>query len=249
MRRAVESIARSARVLVVADFDGTLAELADDPESVPMLDVCRQGLEALCVIDGVRCSVISGRGLSDLRRRLPSVPGLVVRGSHGAEKGEAGENVARERLLEDASHALESVVREHEGARIERKPMGLALHTRGMHPLEAQAAQRAASARLIRLRDLVELHGHDVIEFTLRGCDNKGLALREEREAFSVCAAFIVGDDVTDEKMFAQAQPGDVCVKVGEGRTLAPYRVASPHDVGALLLALAEARGATGARA
>jgi trehalose-phosphatase len=49
-----------------------------------------------------------------------------------------------------------------------------------------------------------------------------------------------LGDDVTDEDAFRALPPGDVAVKVGEGPTVAPFRVADVPGAVALLDRLAD---------
>ena len=47
-----------------------------------------------------------------------------------------------------------------------------------------------------------------------------------------------IGDDRTDEDMFAALPPGGVAIRVGAGDSSAPYRLDSPTAVRALLGAL-----------
>ena len=57
-------------------------------------------------------------------------------------------------------------------------------------------------------------------------------------------ATIYVGDDVTAEDALATLDAEDVGVKVGQGKSIAGYRVRSPEDVAELLERLADARDA-----
>src|SRR5690606_36790702 len=70
----------------------------------------------------------------------------------------------------------------------------------------------------------------------------KGSALDTLRHQVGATAAIFVGDDVTDEKAFARLQGPDLSVKVGEGETLAQYRVQDSEDVATVLACLLEER-------
>ena len=74
---------------------------------------------------------------------------------------------------------------------------------------------------------------------------DKGEALTRLRQHAGASAVVYVGDDVTDEDAFAALESDDLGVKVGQGRSLAAYRVRSPDDVADLLERLADARDAT----
>ena len=66
------------------DFDGTLVELAETPDSirvspelVPLLERLRRRLDG-------RLAIVSGRSLADLERHVP-LSGIAFSGSHGLE--------------------------------------------------------------------------------------------------------------------------------------------------------------------
>jgi trehalose 6-phosphate synthase/phosphatase len=68
---------------------------------------------------------------------------------------------------------------------------------------------------------------------------DKGSVIREivaRAPEGALCVA--IGDDRTDEDMFAALPPGGVAIRVGAGDSAAPYRLDSPTAVRALLGAL-----------
>jgi trehalose 6-phosphate synthase/phosphatase len=85
--------------------------------------------------------------------------------------------------------------------------------------------------------------GKGVLEFAVRSTD-KGEALTRLRQHAGASAVIYVGDDVTDEDAFAALESEDVGVKVGQGKSVASYRLRSPEDVAILLERLAVARDA-----
>jgi trehalose 6-phosphate phosphatase len=88
-RAALTELA-SGRVLVVFDFDGTLAPIADRPEAARMTGRTRKLLARVARL--YPCAVISGRSRRDLLRRLRRIPVVAVAGSHGAEAHGAAES-------------------------------------------------------------------------------------------------------------------------------------------------------------
>ena len=63
---------------------------------------------------------------------------------------------------------------------------------------------------------------------------DKGQALDILRHQQGASAAVFFGDDVTDEKAFRRLHGPDVGVKVGDGDTLADYRVVVSRGRGAV---------------
>jgi trehalose 6-phosphate synthase/phosphatase len=82
------------------------------------------------------------------------------------------------------------------------------------------------------------IEGHKVIEVRQTAVD-KGTVVREVAAQAPPGGLLVaIGDDRTDEDMFAALPPGGVAIRVGAGDSSAPYRLDSPTAVRALLGAL-----------
>ena len=119
---------------------------------------------------------------------------------------------------------------------METKPASVALHVRNASATDGQAALDAATAASPPWQAHVT-EGKSVLEFAVVATD-KGEAIDVLRERTGATAVVFFGDDVTDEKAFRRMRESDVGVKVGPGKTLAPYRIDSPDDVADALIQL-----------
>lgn len=235
-------------VLIALDFDGTLAPEVDVPDEARALPSAVAQLDRLQNAAGVTIAFVSGRSLESLDVVVPPSVAAAMIGSHGLELRIApGDEVpavdAADRARVDALHAaLAPLVAAVEGAWIEHKPAGFAVHTRIVEADAAaglQAAVREAATALdaaLTVRD-----GKNVVEFAVRSA-TKGDGLRALRSRLRPQAVLFAGDDVTDEDALAALEPGDVGIKVGSAATVAPWRVDSPQQLVLVLEALAEAR-------
>jgi trehalose 6-phosphate synthase/phosphatase len=136
---------------------------------------------------------------------------------------------------------MEAFVARAPGARVEEKSASLAWHYRLVEPgtgdTQASALRRELEP-LVAGRPLEVLEGHKVIEVRQAAVD-KGSVVREVVARAPEGALIVaIGDDRTDEDMFAALPPGGVAIRVGGGDSAAPYRLDSPTAVRALLGAL-----------
>jgi trehalose 6-phosphate phosphatase len=236
-------VASARRLLVGSDFDGTLSELVADPDDARPAEGALEALRRLAECPGVTVLVLSGRSLRELSVLLHGVDGVRLVGSHGAERDDDAaflteeQEQLRARLVLELARAAAPVP----GARLERKPAGAAVHVR-------RAARDDAARLLGALRSgpaswpgVRATEGKEVLELSVVDVD-KGRAFVRFRDELDADAAVFVGDDVTDEHVFAALGPRDLAVKVGPGPTVAPHRVRGTDDVVALLNALADAR-------
>ncbi|WP_448005104.1 bifunctional alpha,alpha-trehalose-phosphate synthase (UDP-forming)/trehalose-phosphatase [Agromyces bauzanensis] len=248
LRTALGRIAETERLLVALDFDGTLAPLVDRPEDARATSRAHSAIQRLAEADDTRVAIVSGRALASLGEVASPPEGTLLSGSHGVElQLDAGEVTIDLRdsefaRLQRLAEILEDVAAGSHGAWVERKPAGLALHTRQLSSSAGTALQQAARQRVEwEVQGITVRAGKSVLEFSVRSSD-KGESLTRLRQHVGATAVIYVGDDVTDEDAFAALDAEDVGVKVGQGKSIATYRVRSPEDVATLLEVLADAR-------
>ena len=245
---AVTSFSASKSILVALDFDGTLAPLVDDPEASRMTLEARGALEALTLLDGVTIALVSGRAIESLLRVAEPMKQWFLVGSHGIEVLSPGESegyVTPWLVPTGLEEGFKAVVSRYGGTRIELKPFGVALHTRGA---EVSVA-REAEAEAMRVcdawgGDLAVRRGHGILECSLRDA-NKGDGIATLVLKTGASAALFAGDDRTDEDGFAVLGASDVAVRVGTGDTVAPFRLKDPRGVAEMLWAVHRVRSAS----
>jgi trehalose 6-phosphate phosphatase len=241
----LQRLAAVGRLLIGMDFDGTLAEIVNHPDDAVPVPGAVAVLEELAGSAGATVAVVSGRSLADLRARLGEVAGAILVGGHGAEWPDGDPPpTARDRArLDGVTAALADLAAGVEGAWVERKPHSVALHLRQVEPCAADGLE-AAAAGIGRRQGIRTMIGKRIVEVSVSSA-TKASAVERLRRRSGATAVLFVGDDVTDEDVFADLGEGDIGVKVGDGPTAASHRVADPSEVVALLRRLAASRGRT----
>lgn len=240
----LDQLAQTPALLVACDYDGTVAPIVNDPMKALPLRETSVALRNLAALPQTEVAVISGRSLRDLAAlsRLPAEIHLV--GSHGSEFdiGFALEldPQLRERHT-DLINGLQSIVATHDGITLEKKPASVAVHYRNVEPNDVDAALAALADLAESIGQVTVRHGKMVCELLLVPTD-KGRALTTVRSNVGATAVLFLGDDLTDEHAFDTLAGPDVGVKVGEGPTIASFRVESPDEVAILLASLCARR-------
>ncbi len=238
---ALRSAAQLPALLVTSDFDGTLAPIVNHPADARPLPTAAAALHALAELPGTAVALISGRGLADLARLSGMGAAIHLVGSHGAEFDTGFAREIDDALLATITAELTAIADRHPGVTVEPKRASVALHVRNAAAEDADAAL-AEAATAAQAWNVEATTGKAVLEFAVITTD-KGEAIEILRERARATAVVFFGDDVTDEKAFRRLGGADVAVKVGQGETLAAFRVATPDDVAdALELLLVERR-------
>lgn len=218
------------------DFDGTLSPLHPDPDCVFLPAGGAERLLRASGKLGGALAIISGRDVRDLAVRIPQ--GLWRVGGHGADICPPGAAPPVEVGEPPAAlvAAAEDISRSLEGVRLERKGAALALHYRSAP--HAEEAVRDCVSQILSGHSAYRMQpGKLVVELRPAGTD-KGQAIRElmDRAPFRDRMPLMVGDDATDEDAMAVCLAlGGQAVKVGEGESLASYRLPGSDAVWAWL--------------
>jgi trehalose 6-phosphate phosphatase len=226
------------------DFDGTLVDIAPQPESVTVPSALIGTLRSLHEYLGGGLALISGRPIAQIDAFLEPLR-FPIAGVHGTERRAADGAVTllSTHPLDHVEEAAKRLAAQHPQLLVETKRGSIALHYRQAPALEALCLQVMQQA-VNESTGLTLMRGKMVAEAKLGGA-SKGLAI----EAFMHEPPFIgrtpvfIGDDFTDEVGFATVQRlGGLGVKVGEGASVAWQRLESPDALRKQLQAAAAAK-------
>jgi trehalose 6-phosphate phosphatase len=213
------------------DFDGTLVDIAPQPDAVVVPPALIRMLEQLNHYLGGGIALISGRPILQIDEFLHPLT-LPAAGVHGAERRGPNGEVTRLAAppLDLVERAALELSQRFPKLRVEIKRGSVALHYRQAPQLEdrcidvmQQAVQHSPGLTLLRGKMVVEAKP---------GGASKGAAIEAfmNESPFAGRRPVFVGDDVTDEVGFATVQRlQGLGVKVGDGASVAWQRIASPQ--------------------
>ena len=225
-------VASLARPLLGAfDVDGVLAPIVAHAGDAALLPGLLDALGELSVRTPV--GIVSGRNVENLAR-FGFPDSFLVAGSHGAERrGRAldplsvaeTDRLARLRVLADRAARDAGP-----GAWVEAKPTAVVVHVREADPVTAQPALATLVTAAGAVPGAHVKGGHRIVELAVRAA-SKAAAITDMRSEVGAAAVTFVGDDITDEDVFAALGDGDLGVRVGAGQTSARRRLRDPGDV------------------
>jgi len=242
---------------VFFDFDGTLSDIVNDPDTARPVAGATEALRKLAAHCPV--AVLSGRDLADVANRV-GVPGIWYAGSHGFEltapDGAHHQNdtaAATIPVLEQAAGALRDQLGSIAGVVVEHKRFGVAVHYR--NAARDRVGDVAAAVRAAGRRDGLRVTtGREVIELRPDIDWDKGKTLRWVIDHLPASGSFTpvyLGDDITDEDAFDAVRADGVPILVrhnddGDRATAAMFALDSPARAGEFVDRLADQLGAAG---
>ncbi len=235
-------VAGKKRILVLLDFEGTLAPLASRPSAARLRPEVRRILCRLNSHPRLVVAVLSGRSIKDVKKRV-GVPSLYYGGNHGLEVKGPGIHFQHPGAFLNAPALRETariaplVFQGVPGVEVEPKEFSLSIHYR-------RVPERSLSLFQQRLKELragarVPLkwrRGRCVWEVLPFIPWDKGRAAKLLARHVGAGSVLAVGDDVTDEDMFCAVKKRGLSLRVApSGPTRADYVLASEADVPLLL--------------
>ena len=217
--------ARPGLLLVVCDFDGTLAEGSRDPAAAAVVPLARRSLRRLARVaaerpDRVAVAILTGRTSADVAARV-RVGGISYLGDHGLQTGtfRRGGDPARIQTTFRAGHEASLAPAEVLATRVpevlgrpawlfvERKGPSVAFHVRQAEDrVAARAAVEAAVAEVDRdspPHDLAHYRGRLVVDLRPRTAGGKREAFEALLTELEPATVVAFGDDSSDADGFA----------------------------------------------
>lgn len=215
------------------DFDGTLIDIAAQPQSVQVPVGLPPALMALHRILGGALAIVTGREQADVDAFLQPLA-LPMASEHGAKMRWADGSISAAHIpdLGPVLLAAQALAAQHPALLVEIKRASVALHFRQAPHLE-QLCQETLAHAMRETSGVELLHGKCVLEVKPAGI-NKGHAIAAfmQTPPFAGRTPVFVGDDVTDEAGFAAVMAvGGIAIKVGSGASQAQYRCSTPAAV------------------
>ena len=244
-----DRIRQASDLFFLLDYDGTLTPIVSRPELAFCPPQVKIILEQLRDTPHVFLSVISGRSLEDIRKKV-GLPGITYVGNHGLDiQNPAGMHKkilspSRQKELGKITQRLRESIGEIPGIFFEDKGSLLAVHYRNV-----------AQKHIMRIQEILEetLAGHRgrwkatpgkmVVEIQPEVDFHKGKSVKEllkgtPRDLLPV----YLGDDRSDEDAFREVKGRGITVLVGpEMRASeAEYYLENPSEVQGFLLRCAK---------
>ncbi len=244
--------ASDGHVTLLLDYDGTLVPYAASPElAVPDAGLMRL-LNSLAAHPQIDVHMVTGRSRETADRWFGDLP-VGLWAEHGAVRRPFGQpwqwRVPQAPAWKTRARAiLKAIAAETPGSLVEEKGAGLAWHYR-------LSDQELASRQRTRIRERVAeelgdapidlLDGHMVLELRPQGA-SKGLVARQVLDELAHPSHLIaIGDDTTDEEMFAALPETSTTIRVGGGQTVARHALTDQKAVRQFLAALLSTAGQT----
>lgn len=224
------------RRLFFIDYDGTMVGFKKDPEKAIPSNKLLETIHRLNKDSKNDIYIVSGRNKEFLEKHFGKI-GVNLIAEHGAfsKNGFLKWKTfmgAENSKLKEIEPLLQKYVAETPGSYIEKKSFSLAWHYR-----TASEGGEENAKKLFRIlsrwaadMDLTVLNGNKVIEITHPGI-NKGIAVKDRANCGKFGFILAIGDDHTDEFMFSAMPDCAITIKVGEGETLADYRIKNQKEV------------------
>ncbi len=227
------------------DFDGTLTPIAPHPDQA-LLDPSTRGLiQSLC--KHLPIVVISGRGLSDVKKRV-GLSRITYVGNHGFEisnrkiKFQMKNETQWRRFLKKLRSQLEEDLENLQGVWVEDKGITLSIHYRLAGGTARRRANFILQNRVNELNNQGKIRlssGKAVWEIRPPIEWNKGKAVLWvlKQEGFKRRWPIYIGDDETDQDAMRMIQKKGIGIAVGPPaqKGAAHYTLESPREVHHLL--------------
>jgi trehalose 6-phosphate synthase/phosphatase len=236
-------------LFLLLDYDGTLVPFAPTPDLAEPDDELILLLQELAARPLTEVHVVSGRSRETLERWLGALP-IGLHAEHGFSSRAPGAStwstgaVPSQDWRPGVLALMRAFAARTPGALVEEKSAGVAWHYRLADPELGASQARALKLELALLlgpASVAILDGAKVIEVLARGVHKGRLVPWFVARAPAGALLVAVGDDRTDEDLFAALPEGALAVHVGPEPSRATIRLGGVPEVRTLLRAVVAA--------
>jgi trehalose 6-phosphate synthase/phosphatase len=238
---ALQRLREASHRTLLLDYDGTLAPIVEQPSLAAPDQPLLRLLNRLAEMPRTTVHVVTGRSQESIEPWLGALP-VWLHVEHGlrSRKGDGTwlpASYERPEKLDLATAIMERVSARTRGTMVEPKVASVAFHYRRAN---AYVAHDAVGALRSELRDALGpdidlLEGHKVLEVRPRAVNKRAAVQLALADSPAGTLALAIGDDRTDEDMFAALPESGVSIRVGKGQSVAKLHLESPAQVLAFL--------------
>ena len=250
LARFVTARQRGTSLVLLFDYDGTLAPTVEHPSMAVLSTETRYRLEQLALTPSIFIGVLSGRAIDELRDRV-GIRGAYYAGTSGLELSLGSmailepERARTVPFVAAVALPIRRAVAGYDGAWLEQKPLGLTVHYRSMAPTRIGALRTDVDAAIGPFSGMLRVvDGAMAIEITPNLGWTKGTALRTivDHVGGRAVLPLYAGDDANDaDALLAAADLGGIAIGVGpRAPSLAQYQLPGTSSLVSVLDVLLE---------
>lgn len=241
----LSSIESNRKIALFLDYDGTLVPIQRDPSQCVLPDKIKQQLQLLAGSNHCYLTILSGRSLPDIRKRI-GIRKIFYGGNHGVDIAGPGMRYTHPKasstrpVILKIKHLLKKEIADIKGAWLEDKKFTLTLHFRDVKKRDISSVKKVfykIAKRFIQGKLLTVIKGKKVLELTPDISWDKGKAILYILERLKdKCLPIYIGDDTTDEFAFSAISGKGITIRVGRSaKTFADYYLKGYPEVLRLL--------------
>lgn len=243
----------SRPVCLMLDFDGTLANIRRDPDKAHLSSGAVLTLKNAASNPKIDVSVISGRSLKDIRKRV-GIKKITYAGNHGLEIQGPGIKFLTtgapeiKKRMSRIARELRKEFRKINGVIIEHKGLTVSVHFRMVKKSgidDVEEVLKKVTTPFLSKQEIMITSGKKIWEVRPPVKWDKGrtalFLIEKKRKTTKKILPIYIGDDRTDEDAFKAIGKGGICVFVGRlGRSAAPYYLRGVAEVNGFIHRITE---------
>lgn len=233
------------KIALFLDFDGTLVPIQKDPKQCFLSDKIRNQLLMLAGSKCFHVMVLSGRALSDIKKRI-GIRTIYYGGNHGLDISGLDLRFTHPRALASkmaikyVTHQLKKEITSFEGAWLEKKLFSVSLHFRSVKTEDIRLLKKVfynVVENYSKNNLFTIMKGKKVLELLPDVSWDKGKAvLWVLHQLKDRCLPVYVGDDHTDEDAFKALRGKGITIHIGKSKkTSADYYLKGHWELPRLL--------------